>query len=143
MNLTITSLAGGLALALTIQPVINAVVQITDAISPDRSLSVVSLEYDDGVFDQLLEVRGADSLQATWSVEISRNGEYLCGGGGRGVYQNKRQRMTVRDWAGSDVCGDLRSGDRAHATWEWVDDDLDLRSVGVTITIGDHMKGVP
>ena len=93
------------------------------------SLEFVSLEYDGNNFIQNVQPRGATVVRGKWAAKITRDGEWLCGGGGIAPYEGKVLKMTPTVWAGSD-CPELMSGDIAKASWTY--EDVNNRNVTIS-----------
>lgn len=81
-------------------------------------LQLVSLDYKDGEFHQIVAPINTDIVQADWSAQILRGDIPLCGDGGRAPYDGEPKRMDPDSWTG-DTCPPLKHGDRAIATWTY------------------------
>tara|TARA_R110002126_G_scaffold290704_4_gene448308 strand:+ start:12987 stop:13490 length:504 start_codon:yes stop_codon:yes gene_type:complete len=99
---------------------------------PVVHLEVVSLEFFDGLFHQLVVPVGGDLVQARWTASIWRNQDFICGYFGWAPYRPKAipSRFTPDNWTGDD-CGALVVGQRyrAVASWTYVGADRETYTV--------------
>ena len=89
-------------------------------------LQLVSLEYENGEFKQLVAPINAPVVEAKWAAQIVRNGRPLCGGGGVAPYNGEPKVMTPSAWTGDD-CPPLISGDKATGSWTY--ENVDSRNI--------------
>ena len=89
-------------------------------------LQLVSLEYENGEFKQLVAPINAPVVEAKWAAQIVRNGRPLCGGGGVAPYNGEPKVMTPSAWTGDD-CPPLISGDKATGSWTY--ENVDNRNI--------------
>ena len=98
-------------------------------------MELESLRYENGKFYQVHKITGATSMRAEWAAKITRDGGFLCVGGGTSIYKNGGSPpMDPSFWTGDD-CPELRPGDKADAVWEYVDENNVRRRIGANIDI--------
>lgn len=109
--------------------------EVVDAFVHDPKpygMQVVSLDYNAGMFHQLVRPINADAVRAEWAAKITRNGVHLCSGGSVSLYTGTSISMTPSQWTG-DECPVLQAGDSAFASWTYENVD------GKNITISSEV----
>lgn len=85
-------------------------------------LEVMSLEYKNGKFHQLVIPVNADVVPARWTARITRGNEIICSGGDDAPYDGDKYSepaiMTPAIWTGQIGCK-VELGDVALATWTY------------------------
>ena len=108
----------------------------TDAVEVEPvTMRLESLSFDGDVFHQRMKVTGRSSIRGEWAAKIVRDGIWLCGGGGVSAYTSRKITMLPDTWAG-DNCPALQDGDRATASWQWVDATGLVRGISGELVIG-------
>lgn len=86
-------------------------------VGKERSLALITLSYEDGLFTQQHKVEGGP-IKGYWTAEIMRGNRQLCAGGGEAPYEGGVKKFNPNDWTGDD-CPELQPGDIARAVWEY------------------------
>jgi len=98
-------------------------------------MTLVHLEYSNGMVTQRHEVTGAEVIRGDWTAQAIRGQTPLCGGGGTAPYDGSTYKtMSVDEWTG-DECPPLQPGDKLEAAWEWVGSDNVRRRISGELII--------
>lgn len=104
---------------------------------PVVHLEVVTLEFLNGLFHQLVVPMSGDVRQARWTASIWLDGKFVCGGSGTGTYIKRTEpvKFTPNDWTDDD-CSRMEPGAEyvAVAAWEYAGNHGQIHTINDQLT---------